>query len=183
MKIILSILLGLIPETLFFTMFLIYTKNLKENKIKLFILINISYILCIMISQYKILYYVALIFLIYLILKILYKNKTQISDVFIISLSEMYLALTSYICFLFVTEDFSNYYLLSILHKIILFLPFLFRNKFNSIYKTYYSLWNRNYDKKQPIKSITIRNISLISLNLFIFLLNLTIIYLISKVR
>lgn len=178
-----SLLLGMIPEVLYFTLFIIYTKNIKEKKLKLFILISLAYILCIMISQYKVLYYVLLIFLIYLFMKILYKQKTQIIDVFIISLSEIYLALTSYFCFLFVKEDFSNYYILCLIQKLILFLPFIIKEKFNIIYKLYCSLWNRNYEKKQPIKSITLRNISLISLNLFIFVLNLMIIYLISKVR
>ena len=32
---------------------------------------------------------------------------------------------------------------------------------------------NRNYEKKQPIKSITIRNISLFILNIFIFIMNI----------
>lgn len=183
MEAILSILLGLIPETLFFTLFLIYTKNLKEKKLKLFILINIAYIMCVMISQYKILYYVALIFLIYLALKMLYKDKAQISDIFIINLADLYICITSFICFLFVKEDFSNYYLLAVIQKILLFVPFIFRTKFYDLYKKYYSLWNRNYEKKQPVKSITIRNFSLILLNLSIFIFNLIILYVISNIK
>ena len=178
MGIIISILLGMLPEVLYFTLFLIYTKNIKEKKVKLFFLIALAYILCIMVSQYQLIYYVLFNFLVYLMIKILYKEKTQIIDVFIISLSFAYVSFTSFICFLFVKEDFSNYYIIAIIHKIILYFIFIFKNKFNLIYKRYCSLWNRNYKKKQPIKSITLRNISLILLNLCIFAFNLIMLYL-----
>ena len=39
----LSIVLGLIPEVLYFTLFLSYTKNLKGKKIRLFVLTFILY--------------------------------------------------------------------------------------------------------------------------------------------
>ena len=134
MGIIISILLGMLPEVLYFTLFLVYTKNIKEKKVKLFFLIALAYVLCIMISQYKVLYYILLIFLIYLFVKFLYKEKTQIIDVFVISLSEMYLAFTSYFCFLFVKEDFSNYYILCVIQKIILNLLLITKGKNNIIF-------------------------------------------------
>ena len=178
-----GIVLGLFPEVLYFTLFLIYTKNLKEKRIKLFLLISITYFLCIMISQYKILYYMSFIAIVYGILKLLYKEKTQIIDVFIFSLSTTYLTLVSYVCFKFVKEDFSNYYLCSIISRVLLFIIFIFRNKFNVIYKKYCTLWNRNDKEQRIIKSITLRNLSLITLNLFIFCLNLIIIFLLTKIK
>lgn len=180
---IISILFGLIPEVLYFTLFLSYTKKLKGKKVLLFLLTSIIYFCCMLISQYQLIYYLLFIALMYIALKILYKNKIQIIDVFLISILFAYVCLTSYICFLFVKNDFSNYYLLAFIQKIILFLPLIFRNKFNLWYKKYYSLWNRNYINRKPIKSITLRNISLILLNLFIFSLNLVILYLLTKVK
>ena len=41
-----SILFGLIPEVLYFTLFITYTKNIKEKRIKLILLISIAYFLC-----------------------------------------------------------------------------------------------------------------------------------------
>lgn len=180
---IISILFGLVPEVLYFTLFLSYTKNLKDKKIRLFLLLSVVYFCCLLISQYKIIYYVLFIFFIYIALKILYKNKAQIIDIFLISLLCIYLMLTSYICFLFVAEDFSNYYLLAIIQKVVLFAPLIFKDKFNVLYKKYYSLWNRDFKNKKPVKSITLRNVSLILLNLFIFILNLVILYLLTKVK
>ena len=171
--IIMSTLLGLIPEVTFFTMFLIYTKNLKEKKVMLWFLVTLAYILCMFIQRYKVVYYILFIILVYLVLKILYKKKTQIIDIFVFSLSFCYVCFIGFITSRFVNNNYINYYICFIINRILLFLPFIFKNKFNILYKKYCGLWNRNYDKKQPIKSITLRNISLIILNGFIFLLNI----------
>jgi len=178
---ILSILLGLVPEVLYFTLFITYTKNIKEKRVKLFLLISVAYFLCILVQEYQILYYIALIVLIYIILKILYKQKVQIIDVFIISFAYLWLAILSAILFIFLNDN--NFVFLSIIDRIFLYLPFIFKNKFNVIYKKYYKFWNRNDAEKRPIKSITLRNISLILLNGLIFLLNITIINIINFLK
>lgn len=180
---VLSILLGLIPEVLYFTLFLIYTKNLKEKRIKLFFLIAIVYFLCILIQQWQILFYILLIALIYLCLKFLYKEKTQIVDIFVIMISHLWLAILSFVLIFFVKDDYSNYVLVSIIDRILLFSIFIFKNKFNKIYKLYCRLWNRNDKEKRPIKSITLRNISLILLNSFIFFLNIAIINIMNFIK
>lgn len=177
---ILSILLGLIPEVLYFTLFITYTKNIKEKRIKLFLLISIAYFLCMLIKQYEVIYYILFVILVYMILKMLYKKKIQIIDIFVFSISTLYLTLLSYICFVFLKEDYSNYYFLYVLDRIGMCLPFIFRNKFNIIYKKYCKFWNRNDNEKRPIKSITLRNISLIIINIVICFMN---IYAISIIK
>ena len=180
--ILLTIFVGMLPEIIFFTKFMEYTKNIKEHRIKFFLLIILVYVLCVLVSQYKILYYVGFIFISYIAMKLIYKEKVQIIDIFVISIALMYLTLTSYICFTFVKEDMSNYYLLLIINRITLLVPFFIKNKFNILYNKYKSLWNRNNNIKKPIKSITLRNLSLILLNSFIFIINLLIIY-ISNIK
>lgn len=179
-QIILSIFLGLIPEVLYFTLFITYTKNIKEKRIKLFLFIALAYILCMFIQRYKIFYYVLFITLIYWIMKLLYKKKTQIIDIFVISLSSLYLTLLSCISLLFINKDLSNYYNIMIISRIILYLPFILKKYFYKFYKKYYKLWNRNDNEKRPIKSITLRNISLILLNCLIFIINITAINIIN---
>ena len=170
---IIGILFGLIPEVLYFTLFLIYTKKLQEKRIKLFLLISLAYTLTVFIKQYILAYYLSFIVLVYLILKILYKRKAQIIDIFVFSISTIYLTLVSYLGFIFFTEDLSNYYILYFIARILLFIPFIFRNKFNVIYKKYCKLWNRNDKEERPIKSITLRNISLIIINVVICFMNI----------
>lgn len=170
---VLSVLLGLIPEVLYFTLFISYTKNIKEKRVKLFLLISVAYFLCMLIQQYKLMYYMLLIVLMYFIAKILYRRKVQIIDFFVFSISAIYLTILSYICFLFLKKDLSNYYFLYFIDRVILYLPFIFKNKFNIIYKKYCKLWNRNDNEKRTIKSITLRNISLIIINIAIILMNI----------
>ena len=177
---VMSLLLGMIPEVLYFTLFIIYTKNIKEKRIKLFMLTSLIYVLCIMISRFKILYYVSFIFLIYFILKILYKDKTQVIDVFVFSLSTIYLSFVGYICSRFINNNYLIYYVTLIINRILLFIPFIFRKNFNKLYKIYCGLWNRNDKVKRPIKSITLRNVSLVILNIFIFILNIMTVYVIN---
>lgn len=178
-----SILLGLVPETLYFTLFLIYTKNIKEKKVRLFLLLSVVYFCCMLIQQYQLLFYILFIFGIYFVLKLLYKNKTQIIDIFVISIPYLWVVILSFFLLLFINDDFSNYYFLYIINKILLFLPFIFKNKFNNLYKRYCVLWNRNDKENRPIKSITLRNISLILLNGFIILINITIINIINFIK
>lgn len=170
---ILSILLGLIPEVLYFTLFICFTKNIKEKRFRLFLLISIAYFICILLRMYRLIYYLLFVALVYLILKLLYRKKTQIIDIFVITFSFFHLSLMSYICFLFMNYDKSNYFLLYIADRILIFSIFIFKNKFNKIYKKYCSMWNRNDNIKKPIKSITLRNISLISMNFIIVFMNI----------
>lgn len=172
-QLLMSIILGLLPEVLYFTLFLIYTKNIKEKRLRLGILIAVAYVLCMFIQRYQLFYYLLFIALVYLILKLLYRDKIQIIDVFVISSSTILLTIFSYLYFIF--KDYFNYYVLLAMNRILLFLPFIFKDKFNMVYKKYCKLWNRNDNMKRPIKSITLRNISLIIINLLIFIINIVI--------
>lgn len=178
--IVISIFVGILPEILYFSLFLVYTKNLKEKRIKLSILIFIAYMLCVVVQRYKVLYYSLFVFLIYAILKILYKQKAQITDIFMFSISVLYLTLLSFL--IYIPKNNTQYFICLFLNRILLFIPFIFRKRFSGLYKSYYDLWNRNYTKKQPIKSITLRNISLILFNFVILVINIICLYMIDLI-
>ncbi len=177
LDIIISLTIGMLPDVIFFTYFLTYIKDIKTKRVRLFILTMITYIVCIMISQYNTYLYLLFIFIYYGILMLLYKEKIQLTEIFLILIMSAYLSYTSYFCFKFVKSDFSNYYFLAIISKIVLFIPILIRKKIRKIYKKYCIWWNRNDGEKRPIKSITIRNISLIIFNIFIVSINILILY------
>lgn len=176
----LSILLGLIPEVLFIILFLSYSKNLKEKRLLLFLIISIGYILLMVIQQFKTIYYVLFIFMMYFSLKIVYKSKTQIIDLFVASIPFMWITIVAYICFLFLNKDLTNYYILYVIDRIVLFMPLIFKKNFHNVYKKYCKLWNRNDLEKRRIKSITLRNISLITINIIIFIMNAMVISVIN---
>lgn len=181
--ILLTIFVGMLPEILYLTKFMEYCKRITEHRIKFFIFMTLAYILCILISQYKTLYYLVFIFLAYFIMKIIYKEKVQIIDIFVFSICLMYLTLISFICAYFIKDDLSNYYTMLIINRVTLIIPFIFKDKFYILYDKYKKMWNRNDKEKRPIKSITLRNTSLILLNSFIFIINLAVISIINSIK
>lgn len=171
MELVFSILLGILPEALFYTFFIDFCKNIKGIRFKLFVVTLIEYSILSIIVKYSAWTYILLILMIYINLLILNKQKVEeIIDLFIILIGYIYLCVNSIICFKLVNQDFSNYYLILFINRITLVLPVFFKNKINTVYSKYKSLWNINKEEKVPIKSLTIRNISLVVLNVSIFL-------------
>lgn len=175
MQLLRSILWGMIPEVCYFTFYLIYTKNINNRKKKLIlsIFISVAYFICIFIEKYKILYYILFVTLVVLILKVLYKD-IKLIDVFTFSISVAYLTSISYIMSKFLNNN--NYLLLYIIGRIVLFLPFIFKNKFHKLYTKYYDLWYGT-DKEKNNNLVSLRNISVILLNIVIILINVVCIY------
>lgn len=172
-EIITNIMVGMLPEVIFFTLFLIYTKDLKTKRKFLFLGILVSYILCIMIRQYIIMYYLIFILSIWLIEKIVYRENTDAIDIFVFTVATVYLSFVGFICSRFLSKDMHNYYFILVFNRIALFIPFIFRSQFHNLYLKYKKFWNRNDAEKRNLKSISLRNISLIGLNIFIFSINI----------
>ena len=174
--------LGLLPEVIYFTLFLIYTKGYTYNKIKLFILLLIGYTLFKIMLPTNIYFQIVFTLYVPLILKFLYKDKFHISDIFVFVYASMILILITSIC-LPILFIFNNYWLSYTISRILLFMfIFIFKNKLNKIYRWIISQWNRNYENPNRIKAITIRQFCVISLNVMFYILNLWIIYIMNTV-
>lgn len=156
--------LGMLPEVIFFVVFLTTCKNINKKRIKLLLLNILNYIGVGALTTYSIYSYVFLIIFQFIIMKILYKEEVEYIDVFLISISHIYIFIIAIACYKLI----SNYYIAFIIDRILLFLPLLFKNKLTYLYQQYIKLWNRNENNK--IRSISLRNISLIGLNIFLFL-------------
>lgn len=173
----LNILLGLVPEAIFFSLFIIFTKNYK-HKVK-----NVVFTL-LMIAGYIVLkqllprnVYCQIIYLAYvpLLMFLLYREKFHISDAFVMSWASISLTILTLI-FLPIIYLFGNesYFIIWIINRIFIFVMlFLFKNKLNKVYKYFISQWNRNREHPNKIKALTIRNICVISLNISVFVINL----------
>lgn len=168
-----NIIFALIPEVIYFTLFLIFTKNYKTNRIALFVLLLLGYIILKLIFPLNI--YFQLCFTLYVpfILKILYKDKFHISDIFIFVYSSILLILITCLT-LPIYYIFNNYIFAFIINRFLMFFVLiLLRNKLNKGYKWIIAQWNRNYENPNKIKAITIRQICVISFNIMIFVLYL----------
>lgn len=85
---ILELLLGQIPEALYFALFMIYTKRLNEKRIWFIVLTVLEYIL-LFIPPLSIWSHILYFIFTYGILKWLYKNKAQITDIFTLGIASV----------------------------------------------------------------------------------------------
>lgn len=168
----LNISLGMLPEVLYFTVFIIYVKDIKEKRGWLFLSILISYVTCVMVLRYTLLFYFAFIFMMSGFLKMLYKESVDIIDVLVVAISTVYLTVVSTISYIFIKNDNSNYWLFYIIARVLLFVQFVFKKQYNKLYKKVRCYWNRNREREQGIKSISVRNISVMIIVILIAVVN-----------
>ena len=171
-----------ICEAIYFSLFLIYGKNLKEKRLLFIGIMIFEYVLLTSVLQYTTWIHIIYITLTYINLKVLYKEKAQITDIFLFATASIFLILISFCSGLLHILKMKYFYAL-IINRIILF-SFLFfiKNKINLIYKNYYLKWNRK-DNMTKIRSLTLRNISVIIFNLMFYVINIGLIYAILTKR
>lgn len=170
-----SLFLGMLPEVLFYTLFIVFTKDIREKYLKLFMFISVGYIALIMICRYELLFYLLYIVYVYFVLKLLYKS--HIMDIFIFTISVIYLMLCSFVCYYLI----DNYLIAMLVDRLLLFVPlFIINYRLNDFYNLYKLKWNRHNDVK-GIKSLTLRNISVLTLNIFIVMAYVTLIIVFMK--
>lgn len=171
----LEILLGQVPEAIYFAMFMILTKQIKEKRILFVILMTLEYIGLLQAFPYSVVPRILFFVLTFIILKLLYKEKVQITDVFTLGIASISLIIFN-VCFspLF----YVNYILAVVLIRICMFVfLFIFRNKLNKIQKLYKKLWNRNDKEPRKIKSLTFRSLNLVIFNIMFYIINAGIIF------
>lgn len=165
----LSILLGLIPEALFFCLFVKGAKDIRR-KFFTFCVLNIgAFVLLGIAFSYTIWLYVILTVAMYVIMKVLYKD-TEFIDLFLLTVPYLILALAGYFCY-GITESLPPLWYPNtvglVLNRIFIFiiLSALYPH-LNKWYNSYKKLWNVHEENK--VKSITIRNISIVIFNTLI---------------
>ena len=172
-----ELIIGQIPEAIYFSLFMIYAKNIKTKRLLLTILLTLEYILLTRFLVLNIWFQIIYTFLSYMILKILYKEKAQITDIFLFTFSTIILGIFS-VPFLILNLYIKNIYLCCIISKVILFISFMFyKAKINKYYIKICKLWNRNDAEKRKIKSLTLRNICIVTFNIIFILVNISLLF------
>ena len=176
-KIMLEVLLGQIPEAIYFALFLILTKKIKEKRILFVILMMLEYVLTFKAMPYSIYGRIGFFVISYITLKVLYKEKAQITDVFTLAIASIILIILSAIpSFLFLNNmgNMTIYIIYIILTRILIFgFLFIFRNKLCNIQLLYKKFWNRNDKAKLKMKSATFRSLSLVVFNIMFYVINI----------
>lgn len=85
-----QLVLGQIPEAVYFALFLIFAKNLKEKRILFIFTMVFEYLLIKYAIHFNTWFQVLYTFLTYLTLKVFYKEKAQITDMCTFTISSFY---------------------------------------------------------------------------------------------
>ena len=170
----LELFLGQIPEAIFFALFMIYSKAIKEKRILFTVLMIAEYLLLIYSFPYSWFFHIGYMFTTFLTLKLLYKDKAQITDVFILMIGYLILAITSIIPYFVIWKTLNNYLVYVIINRILIFSFVIgFNYKLYSIQESYKNLWNRKDKKKKKIKSTTFRAVNIVIFNILFYIINL----------
>lgn len=177
-NIVLQLFLGQIPEAIYFALFMIFTKDLKEKRLIFIGLTTIEYLLLKMCFPYNIWFQIIFTIMIFILLKVLYKEKAQITDIFTFGISSLILTISSVILYFIIWKTINNFYVYVILNRLFLALFLYFtKNKLCKIENVYKFLWNRNDKVKKKIKSTTFRAINIVAFNLLFYIINLCMLF------
>lgn len=174
----LEILLGQIPEAIYFALFMIFTKQLKEKRILFVISMVCEYLLLKQFLHYNLWFKVLYTIFVYMILKILYKEKAQIIDIFTFMISSFIMLFISIIPYVIIWFTINNVLIYAVIDRIcmLLFL-IIFKNKLYKIQLLYKKLWNRNDKINKKIKTTTFRCLNLVAFNFMFYLSNIIIMF------
>lgn len=151
----LQLLLGQIPEAIYFALFIILTKSYKNKRILFIVLSIIEYILLLNLFPYSTWSHILYFALMYVMMKMLYKEKCQITDIFTLGIASIVLTLICGISYFIIWKTINNTIVFVILTRILLILfIILTRNKLHYIQDMYNKLWSRNNKIKKKINSI-----------------------------
>ena len=169
----LEILLGQVPEAIYFALFMIFTKRLDKKRGLFMTLMVAEYVLLLNALPFSTWSHILYFVISYIILKILYKEKSQITDIFTLGIASIILMIISVICYFIIFVTIQNIIISTLLAKIILFI-FLFamKTKLCNIQKMYKYLWNRNDKLPKFMKSTTFRCINIILFNIMFYVIN-----------
>lgn len=137
-------------EPLYFSLFLIIGKDLKERRILFTSIMIFEYIILTNIIEFNAALQFCYTFMTYLTLKVLYKEKAQITDVFLFTAASIILIISSAFFYLIILYTIKVYMITLILNRIFIFTFIYFmRKNIRNYYVKFYSLWNRRHNTKK----------------------------------
>lgn len=161
-----------ILEAIYFAMFLIIGKNIKKKRLLFIGTMIFEYLMLKHFIKFNVWFQLTYTFLSYATLKVFYKEKAQITDVFLFAAASIILIVSSSLCYGIVYFTIHKYiWVLLINRPLIFIILYLGKNKIRELYIKFCSLWNR-HNNPRKIKSLTLRNISIILFNLMFWLIN-----------
>lgn len=173
MKELVLIFLERVLEAIYFSEFLLLGKKIKEKRLLFTGVMIFEYLILKYFIEYSVYFQLIYTFMSYINLKVFYKEKAQITDIFLFASASLILMVICGVSYFIVFFTIKQYLVALILSRVLMFLfLFVFKEKINSVYKNIYELWNR-HNYKGKLKSLTVRNISIILFNLMFYIINI----------
>ena len=173
MEELIMIILEKVLEAIYFAMFLLIGKNIKKKKLLFIGIMVFEYLMLTNFIEFNVWFQLIYTFMSFVNLKVLYREKAQITDIFLFASASLILIGISATSYGIVYVTIRKYFVALILNRILLFgFMYLARNFIREKYKVFCSLWNRHAIPNK-IKSLTLRNISIIVFNLMFWLINI----------
>lgn len=177
-----ELLLGQIPEAIYFALFMIFAKGLKEKRLLFTFLMICEYLLLKYFIKFNIWFQISYTIITFIILKFIYKEKAQITDIFTFTIASIILILSCSVLYFIIWKTINNFIIYVILNRLLLILfLIIFHNKLYKIQKLYKRLWNRNDKNKNKIKSTTFRAINVVIFNIIFYIINLGMLFMIFQ--
>ena len=98
MNLVFTLLLENILEAIYFSLFLIIGKGLKEKRLLFIIIMIFEYLILKCIIKYNVWFQIIYTFMSFVNLKVLYKDKAQITDIFLFAIASIILILVGLGC-------------------------------------------------------------------------------------
>lgn len=152
---------------------MIFTKQLKEKRLLFILLMILEELLLINIFPKSIWFNVLYTIMLYTVLKVLYKEKAQITDIFLFIIANIILLVITLISYIVIYKIFKSFIIYVIINRLLLLLFLMItKNKLYKLQKLYKKLWNRNDAIPKRIKTTTFRCINIVIFNIIFYLAN-----------
>ena len=152
-----------------FRSFIIFAKGLKEKRLLFIVIMIAEYLLLINALAYSSWFHLAYIVMTYIALKVLYKEKSQITDTFLLVIAYIMIILVSVPSVLLA----NNVIVANTIAKVLLFtIIIIFNNKLKWFQNLYKKLWNRPKENTK-MKSVTFRSLNIVLFNLTFVVINI----------
>lgn len=137
-------------EPLYFSLFLIIGKDLKKKRLLFTLIMIFEYIMLKHYIKFNVAFQFIYTFMTFLILKVIYKEKAQITDIFLFGAASIILIIICMFTYLTALVTYKNYFISLIINRVLIFtFLYVFRKQIRNCYIKFYSLWNRRHKTKK----------------------------------
>ena len=168
-----------IVEAIYFAMFLLIGKDIKNKKLLFIGIMVFEYLALKHFIKYNVWFQIIYTFMSFVNLKVLYRHKAQITDIFLFTIASVVLIVISILCssVVIITQNYNLYYIMLIINRLLMLsFLFAFKKQIRDLYYKFMERWNK-HTKPNTIKSLTLRNISIIVFNITFYIINSYMIY------